>query len=250
MPSPRVPLWLASLALVAFSGCGYVHFGRINKDSPASALGDTQLLNDNANLRLEKKMLQQELALTRAQGEALRTAIENRTSDGDTSRRLTDKLTQTTRELSALRADYLKLQTERANLALVRPEDTTELRTKLGATEEKLAGYLRSVTQLNGEIASLKADLDRTRAENSVLTEKVKVVTAKNEEAQAALAALNSELLSAEGIPHPRHPGCRHAADAIGFRQREALRACPAADAAGRRRAGPRGPGHRRFERR
>ena len=58
-------------------------------------------------------MLQQELALTRAQGDALRMAIENRAADGDTSKRLTDKLNQTTRELATLRADYAKLQLER-----------------------------------------------------------------------------------------------------------------------------------------
>lgn len=196
MASHRVPLWLASLALLGFSGCGYVHFGRLDRDTPASPVGDAQLLNDNANLRLEKKLLQQELALTRAQGDALRTAIENRAADGDTSRRLAEKLTQTTRELAALRADYLKLQTERASLAPVRPEDNAEIKAKLGATEDKLAGYLRSVTQLNEEIAGLKADLTRTRAENSTLTEKVKAATAQNAEAQAALAALNSDLLT------------------------------------------------------
>ena len=196
MPPRRASACCAALALLAFSGCGYVHFGRAPDRAPAAPVGDEQLLKDNSNLRLEKKILQQELALTRAQGDALRMAIENRTADGDTSKRLTQKLTQTTRELATLRADYLKLQSERTTAAQIKPEDSAEIRAKLGATEEKLANYLRNVTQLNEEISRLKADLDQTRAENSTLTEQVKVVTAKNAEAQAALAALNSDLLT------------------------------------------------------
>lgn len=196
MTPRRAPACLAALALLAFSGCGFVHFGRAPDRAPAAPIGDEALLKDNASLRLEKKMLQQELALTRSQGDALRMAIENRTADGDTSKRLTQKLTQTTRELAALRADYLKLQTERAAAPQIKPEDSAEIRAKLGATEEKLANYLRNVTQLNEEISRLKSDLDQTRAENSTLTEQVKVVTAKNAEAQAALAALNADLLT------------------------------------------------------
>lgn len=196
MPPRRVPSCVAALALLALSGCGYVHFGRMPERAPAAPVGDEQLLKDNASLRTEKKMLQQELALTRAQGDALRMAIENRTADGDTSKRLTEKLTQTTRELATLRADYLKLQSERAAAAQVRTEDSAEIKAKLAASEEKLANYLRNVTQLNEEIAGLKTDLNKARAENSALTDQVKEVTAKNAEVQAALAALNSELLT------------------------------------------------------
>lgn len=191
----RIGLVLAALSLFALSGCGYVHFGRLPKAQPAAPLGDEQLLTENANLRTEKKMLQQELALTRAQGDALRMAIENRTADGDTSKRLTEKLNQTTRELATLRADYAKLQTERT-AAPASPAEIADLKSKLGTTEDKLASSLKNYTQLQAEISNLRTDLDKTRTENTALSEQVKVVTAKNEEAQAALAQLNTDLLT------------------------------------------------------
>ncbi len=198
MPPRQVLSGLAVLTLLAFSGCGYVHFGRVPAPvaGPAAPMGDEQLLKDNASLRTEKKMLQQELALTRAQGDALRMAIENRTADGDTSKRLTEKLTQTSRELATLRADYAKLQMERAAAPAVNAAEIADLKSKLGATEDKLAASLKNYTQLQDEIGHLRTDLDKTRTENLALTEQVKVVTAKNAEAQAALAQLNADLLT------------------------------------------------------
>ncbi len=193
------PLLLAATALFAFNGCGYVHFGKPLDASPVAALGDEQLLKENASLRTEKKILQQELALTRAQGDALRTAVENRTADGDTSKRLVEKLNQTTRELATLRADYAKLQADRAT-APTAPAEIADLNSKLGSTEEKLASSLKNYTQLQEEIGRLRTDLDQTRAENTTLTAQVKVVTAKNEEAQVALAQLNSDLLSQKNL--------------------------------------------------
>ncbi len=190
----RTETIFAALALLALSGCGYVHIGRVPEAPPATVMGDEQVLKENANLRTEKKILQQELALTRAQGDALRSAIENRTADGDTSKRLTEKLNQTTRELATLRADYSKLQLERA-AAPTNPAEILDLKSKLGATEDKLAASLKNYTQLQEEIGRLRTDLDQTRTENTALTAQVKVVTAKNEEAQAALALLNSDLL-------------------------------------------------------
>lgn len=195
MRSRRIGLLLAAFSLLALSGCGYVHFGKPPEAPPAAPLGDEQLLKENANLRTEKKILQQELALTRAQGDALRMAIENRTADGDTSKRLTEKLSQTTRELAVLRADYAKLQLDRS-ASPTNPAEVADLRAKLGATEDKLAASLKNYTQLQEEIGRLRTDLDRTRVENTALTEQVKVVTAKNEEVQAALAQLNTDLLT------------------------------------------------------
>ena len=202
----------AALAFLALSGCGYVHLGKLPDAPPPTVMGDEQLLKENTNLRTEKKILQQELALTRAQGDALRSAIENRTADGDTSKRLTEKLNQTTRDLATLRADYAKLQMERATLVAAKPEESSELKAKLGATEEKLAGLMRNYTQLNEEIGQLRTDLKSTRAENVTLTEQVKVVTEKNAEAQAALAQLNADLLT------QKETGTRAAQDAATLR--------------------------------
>lgn len=152
-------------------------------------------MQENGDLKIEKKLLQRELALTRAQGDALRTALENRAADGDTSKRLVDKLNETTRELATLRAGYVQLQTEK-NQAIATAAEATSLKLRLGDTEEKLAASLRTYTQLQEEVTRLRTDVDRTRAENTVLGEKVKTITAQNEQAQAALAQLNTDLLA------------------------------------------------------
>ena len=190
----RITSLLALPGLLALSGCGYVHLGRL--PAPVTTvIGDDKLMKENSDLRLEKKILQQELALTRAQGDALRMAIENRASDGDTSRRLVDKLNETSHELATLRTNYARLQTER-NQAVASAAEATALKARLGATEEKLAASLRTYTELQEEVTRLRSDVDRTRAENVVLGEQVKTITAKNEEAQAALAQLNTDLLA------------------------------------------------------
>ena len=197
MRSPRTLLSLTLPAVLVFSGCGYVHIGRVPPVPTAgtSVVTDEKLTKENSDLRLEKKMLQQELAITRAQGDALRMAMENRAADGDTSKRLVDKLNETSRELATLRANYAQLQTDR-NQAVATAAEANNLRSQLGATEEKLAGALRTYTVLQGEVTRLRTDVDQTRAENVALSEKVRTVTGQSQEAQAALAQLNTELLS------------------------------------------------------
>jgi hypothetical protein len=108
MLSSKVAQALALPALLLFGGCGYVHLGRLPLPV-TKVIGDKKLMEDNTDLRLEKKILQQELALTRAQGDALRMTIENRAADGDTSRKLVEKLNETGRELATLRASYTQL---------------------------------------------------------------------------------------------------------------------------------------------
>ncbi|MBI4622073.1 MAG: LysM peptidoglycan-binding domain-containing protein [Verrucomicrobia bacterium] len=194
MRSRRIPHAFVLSTLLALSGCGYVHIGRLPRPV-TTVIGDDKLMKDNSDLRLEKKILQQELALTRAQGDALRMAIENRAADGDTSTRLVERLNETSRELAALRASYVKLQDER-NQAVASAAEARALKDRLGATEEKLAASLLTYTQLQEEITRLRSDVDRTRAENVALGEQVKTVTAQSEQAQAALAQLNTELLA------------------------------------------------------
>lgn len=158
-------------------------------------MNDEALVKENSDLRLEKKMLQQELALTRAQGDALRMAIENRAADGDTSRRLVDQLNATNKELNELRTNYTRLLNDRTQ-ALLAASDGVALKTQLAAAEEKLAASLRNYTELQEEIARLKTEVTTVRTENVALSEKVKVITAENVEAQAALAQLNLDLLA------------------------------------------------------
>lgn len=190
----RTRALLLLTAPLFLSGCGYVHIGR-NPPKPAPVMSDETLLKENSDLRLEKKMLQQELALTRAQGEALRMAIENRAADGDTSKRLVDQLNATNKELNELRTNYTRLLNDRTQ-ALLSATDGVVLKTQLAAAEEKLAASLRNYTELQEEISRLKTEVTTVRTENVALSEKVKVITAENVEAQAALAQLNVDLLS------------------------------------------------------
>ena len=189
----RFSLLLTPLALFALSGCGYVHVGRL-PTPVTTVVGDDKLMQENSELRTEKKILQQELSLTRAQGDALRFAIENRAADGDTSRRLTEKLSETSRELASLRGSYAQLQSQRASQASS-PGEIADLKSKLAGTEEKLASSLRNSTRLQEEISGLRTEVAKTRTENIVLTEQVKVITAKNAEVQLALAQLNADFL-------------------------------------------------------
>jgi nucleoid-associated protein YgaU len=188
---------LAPALLILLSGCGYVHVGRL-PDPITRVVGDDKLMKDNADLRLEKKMLQQELALTRSQGDALRMALQNRAADGKTTSDLVERLNQSTRELTALRANYAQLQAER-NQELATSASAAELKAKLGAAEEQIASTLRNYTELQGEVTRLRGEIDRTRAENVALGERVKVITAQNEEAQNALTQLNTDLLAQKG---------------------------------------------------
>lgn len=194
MRPQRILRAFALPTLLTLSGCGYVHVGRL-PGPVTTVIGDDKLMKENTDLRLEKKILQQELALTRAQGDALRMAIENRAADGTTSTRLVERLNETTRELAELRTNYAKLQTER-NQAVASAAESVTLKARLGATEEKLAASLLTYTQLQEEIARLRTDVDRTRTENLALSEQVKTATTQSEQAQAALAQLNTELLA------------------------------------------------------
>jgi nucleoid-associated protein YgaU len=200
MRAPRIIPCLLLPAVLILAGCGYIHVGRMPVP-PATIVGDEQLMSENAGLRLERKMLQQELALTRAQGEALRMAIENRAADGDTSKQLVARLNETTRELATLRATYAKLQSDRDH-AFASSNEAIALKARLGATEERLAASLRTYTELQEEITRLRADVVRTRYENAVLSAEVKNITAKNEHAQAALAQLNTQLLAQKEARH------------------------------------------------
>jgi hypothetical protein len=173
----RVPLALA--ALLNLTGCGYVHFGRLPE---ANTTADDAALTD---VRTQNKMLQQELTLARKEGDALRAALDTR-GEGN-ARELAERLEATTRELATLRASYTKL-TEGKPAA----DDPA----KVSALEDKLAATLRDYTQLQEENTRLRADVVRTRDENTALAAQLKTAAAQNEQTQSALAQLNTELLA------------------------------------------------------
>lgn len=177
----------ALAAALVLGGCGYVHFGRL----PASVtpVGDAKLAEAYSNLALEQKILRQELALARKEGDTLRVALE-RAGGNAPSADLAARLHEATRELAALRVSYAKLQAERAGAS------GGAGGAELAAVEEKLAATLRSTTQLQEENARLRRDLDRAQGENTTLAAQLKTAVSRHEQAQAALAQLNTELLA------------------------------------------------------
>lgn len=203
-------LWLpAAVVLLLSSGCGYVHFGRL--DQPIT---DTTLATDNANLRIEKKMLLEELAIARKEESALRALLDHPSpASGAASAELVAKLNDATRELATLRAGYARLQAEREKLQagtatpppsandsttvrLAAAEQIAALKTSMSSTEEKLAEALRNFTQLQEENNRLRVAIDEAHSENARLSGKVDQLTAQNNEARSALAQLNTEFLA------------------------------------------------------
>lgn len=194
MRARRLTPALALPVVLLLGGCGYVHIGKL-PEPKTTVMGDDKLMQENSDLRAEKKILQQELALQRAQGDALRQTIENRTADGDTSRKLTEKLTETTRELATLRASLAALKAER-DTAFASAGESSALRARLGATEQELAVTQRARSELEAEVGRLRSDVEKARTENLALSEQVKTISAQNEQAQAAVAQLNTQLLA------------------------------------------------------
>jgi nucleoid-associated protein YgaU len=197
----RLALTLVPL-LGLLGGCNYVHFGRLSSANAVTTV--PALAQENAELRTEKKILQQELTLARKEGEALRSAIESGKS-GATDAALTARLNETTRELATLRASYAKLDAERARLtaapaaSLVPAAGSPELAalsSRLAETQEKLATSLHSYTTLKEETADLRVEIQQTKTANTALTTQVQSLTLQNSEARAALAQLNTELLA------------------------------------------------------
>ena len=170
--------------LVTFSGCGFVHFGRL----PEATATDAPLNTAYSDLSTEHKILKQELVLSRKEGAALRAALETRGTGGNPAPEIVSRLNETTRELAALRATYAKLNEAKSPSAAATA--------KAGELEEKLAVSLRNYTRLQEENARLRSEVDRTRVENTALTAQVKTAAAQTELAQSALAQLNTELLA------------------------------------------------------
>jgi LysM repeat protein len=188
---PIVRPTLALSALLLLSGCGFVHFGRLPQTGGGAAGGDAAMAEAYTNLATEHKILKQELALARKEGDALRATIERA---GSGSPDLVARLEETTRELTTLRASYERLQSSRGGTPTGAEDPAT--RARLAEIEEKLAASLRNYTQLQEENARLRQDVDRVRGENIVLAEQLKTAVARNDQAQTALAQLNTELLA------------------------------------------------------
>lgn len=210
------PVLFCSASLLAMSllaGCGYVHFGRY-----APAADSTQLAAENGDLRVENKVLHQEIALARKEKDALRATIEAQgrpDQDG-----LAAQLAATTTELGTLRASYARLQGELArqrstpagsagNLAAA--EEVASLKTQLGVTEEQLAQAQRDATHLQEENRQLRAEAGRMREENAQLAQQVAGLSREREQSVAALTQLNTELMAEREARQQAEDGARNA---------------------------------------
>lgn len=184
----------AILVPLALTGCGYVHFGRM--PTPVAGQGDAAMAAAYTNLATEHKILKQELALARKEGDALRAALDRSGSGsaGVSAAEVSARLSDTTRELAALRASYAKLQGERTGASAEgSPAAVAAAKSEL---EEKLAVSLRNFTELQEENARLRSEVTRARADNESLTEKLKAAALQAERTQATLAQLNTDLIA------------------------------------------------------
>ena len=187
---------LSGLALL-ISGCAHGPGGASrSKDAVA-------LASENADLRTERKMLQQELANARKESDALRAAIDAHAAPSTSE--IAIRLDDARRELATLRANYASLQSERDRLqalsgrseteaTITALEQVSQLKTKLADAEDKLAASLRNYTQLQDQDANLRRQVATLRSENDQLAKEAQDAGATNERNQAALERLTADL--------------------------------------------------------
>lgn len=180
---------LAGVVTVLFTGCGYVHFGRVPK--LGSIAGDAKLAAAYSDLSTDHKILRQELALARKETDTLRSALERATA---ASAQPTDeKLALALQELTELRTGYARLQAERTTGSNITTTATAENVAKL---EESLATATRATSALQTEVTQLRQELERTRAENVVLDGRLREAMREHDETRAILALRDSELIA------------------------------------------------------
>lgn len=189
----------AVLVTLSF-GCGYVHFGPYNP--PAST--DSGLVEENTDLRMEKKVLKQELLLAHKEGQALREALETRQTGQGNDSQLARQLQEANRELNDLRNNLTRLETEGSQIRnssgrmnnFEAVEQITQLKTQLAISEGKVDQTLESYAELQRENAQLRDEVRRVRSINAGLAQQVQTLSQQNEEVASALSKLNSELLA------------------------------------------------------
>lgn len=218
--SPPCLVALAVLALGVLPGCGYVHFGRYE---PA-VRGSPELAAQNADLRLENKILRQEIALANQERTTLRNALDNRISTESDAGELVAQLDATTRELGALRANYTRLQSELGRLRsapaggtgnIASLAEISALQAKLGLTEEKLSATETDLQQLQQDNGQLRREADRLARENAELARQVEALAQQNEQVSSAFAQLNTELLAQKEARQQAEAATRAARDQL-----------------------------------
>jgi LysM repeat protein len=175
LPCPRG--LLLAVALFGLSGCQWL------RTSPAAT--DSALARENSDLRVERKLLQQELALVRREQDTLRRALDSRADParppGEREAQLARELDSTRRELADLRTRYVQNAASGTNdpAALARQRET----------EERLAAVLRDFTTMQQENNLLRSEITTVRTENEQLARRAL-------EAEATLGVLNMELVA------------------------------------------------------
>jgi len=178
---------LAGVLSVLFTGCGYVHFGRVPK--LGSIAGDAKLAAAYSDLSTEHKILRQEIALSRQETDTLRSALERATASSATP--TDDQLAAALQELIELRAGYARLQAERTTGSNITAVATAE---KVAKLEESLAAATRTSSAMQTEVAQLRQELERTRAENVALDGRLREVMQRHDETRVTLAQRDTEL--------------------------------------------------------
>jgi nucleoid-associated protein YgaU len=187
--------------LLLTSGCNYIHFGRIETG------GDAGLAAANTDLRIDKKLLQQELVITRKENESLHVALEHLPagSGNGGADELATRLSETTRELAELRTNYARLQAVRERSAPVTPApslsppvagELANATKRFRESEEKLGASEHALTALQDENRRLRLAVDQAHAENAALAEKIAQSDMADAKIRSALAELNTELLA------------------------------------------------------
>lgn len=174
---PLLRGFLLALALAGLTGCQWL------RPSPAAA--DAGLARENSDLRVERKLLQQELALVRREQDTLRRALESR---ADPARPAGERETQLARELEATRRELADLRTRYVQSSSVAATDPLAA-ARQRETEERLAAVLRDFTTMQEENNRLRSEITSVRGENEQLARRAL-------EAEATLGVLNLELVA------------------------------------------------------
>ncbi|HEY0966023.1 MAG TPA: LysM peptidoglycan-binding domain-containing protein [Opitutaceae bacterium] len=168
---------LLAVALLGLSGCQWLR--------PSPAATDATLARENSELRVERKLLQQELALVRREQDTLRRALEARV---DPARAPGERETQLARELEATRRELSELRTRYVQNSAAGATDPVAL-ARQRETEERLAAVLRDFTTMQEENNRLRGEITSVRTENEQLAKRAL-------EAEATLGVLNLELVA------------------------------------------------------
>ncbi|GAB1488292.1 hypothetical protein MASR2M8_07370 [Opitutaceae bacterium] len=168
---------LLAVALLGLSGCQWLR--------PRPAVTDPTLIRENSELRVERKLLQQELALVRREQDTLRRALETRV---EPTRPASERETQLASELEATRRELAELRTRYVQASVDAGRDPVAA-ARQRETEERLATLLRDFTTLQDENTRLRSEIKTARNENEQLAKRAL-------EAEDALGVLNLELIA------------------------------------------------------